>query len=81
MQKNTQSENSDRPIETVDLINEALDMLDHARNMDDLRQSLVTQGEIVKFLIWLIDDLEDPETPENTIKIHVEFDESKYHPT
>lgn len=79
MQKNTQSDNSERPIEVVDLINEALDMLDHARNMDDLVQSLRVQGEIIKFILYLVDDLDDPENPSNIIKIRVQFDESKYH--
>ena len=80
MQKNTQSGNSENTIQPEDLINEALDMLDHSRNLDDMVQSLRVQGEIIKFLLWLIDNLESDGNPSDKITIHVEFDESKYQP-
>lgn len=70
---NTQSDNSEQTIHVEDLINDALDMLDHARNLDDLIQSLEAQGEIIKFILWLVDNLEPNENPDDTIKIKVEF--------
>lgn len=73
MQGNTQSDNSENTICTEDLLNEALDMLDHARNIDDMYQSLRVQGEIIKFLLWLIDNLEDDQDPDDTIKIKIEY--------
>ena len=58
-----QSDNSEKTITVADLLSEALDLLDHTRNLDDLYTSMRIQGELLKFIIWILENLRDETNP------------------